>query len=299
MSAPGARSRGCIMVAHGDRYRALARLCARYFRATNPGIPVRLYSDAVVEDGLFDEVVPMERAWLGSKMEAMLDSPFDETLYLDVDALALLDIRDGFDILDAYDVALCHDQWRNDPKAVVECTRFLPNAFPQFNGGLLFFRRTPDVRAFLHAWLSTIRETEARKDQPALREILYGTDLRVAVLPPEYNIGHRGAFVINRSFTAPRVLHAWQFHADPRFVACPYPVLRFLGPRAYLALLKAVRKDHYVVRSGAMPAYATFGRERGDAAVLVTLKRVHMLMTWQAAGRSFPHRLLPSDMNLI
>ncbi len=287
------------MLAHGGRYRELARLCARYFRATNPGVPVRLYSDAVVEDPLFDEVVPMERAWLGSKMEAMLDSRFEETLYLDVDALALLDIRDGFDILEAYDVALCHDQWRNDPKAVVDCTRPLPNAFPQFNGGLLFFRRTPEVRAFLEAWLAAIRTTEARKDQPALRETLYGSDLRVAVLPPEYNIGHRDMFVTGASFTAPRVLHAWQFHVDPKYVACPYPVLFFLGPRAYLALLKAVRNDHYVLRAGTHPTWATFGRERGDAAVLVALKRVHMLMTWQAAGRRIPHRLLPDDMNLI
>lgn len=287
------------MVAYGDTYRGIARVCAKYFKTHNPGMPVRLYSDAMVSDDLFDEVRVLEDVWLRSKIDAMIDSPFDRTLYIDVDALAVLDIRDGFDVLDTHDLALCHDQWRNHPNAVTEDTRFVPNAYPQYNSGLLFYRRSPEVLAFLADWRERVRSSGATKDQPALRELAFAADLRVAVLPLEYNVGHRAAFVAHRFFTAPRVIHAATFYRDPTYVTCPYPILRYLGPRNYARFLKAVGEDHYVRRSGSLPAYATYGRNWSVARRLLSLKRLHYLMERSARGTAVPSWALPRNLNVI
>ncbi len=42
--------------------------------------------------------------------------------------------------------------------------------------------------AFLAAWEARFRETGASRDQPALRDLLWTSDLRFWVLPPEFNL---------------------------------------------------------------------------------------------------------------
>lgn len=298
MTVPEERRRGCLMVGHGDAYRRLARLCVRYFKAYNPSIPVRLYTDEEVNDENFDEVVILGDVWHRSRIDAMIDSPFEQTLCLDVDALTILDIRDGFELLDVHDFALCHDPGRNHESVVAGNARGFPNAYPQLNPGVLFFRRTPDVRSFLETWRNRVESSGSSRDQPAFRELAYDTRLRIAVLPPEYNfIGQ--TIIAHRDLTAPRVIHAPRLHADPVLANSPYPVLHYLGPRNYARLLDAVENDHYVRESGSVPAYTAFGKGWPPTRRLIALKFLHFLLERRARGQSYLSSMLPMDLSMI
>ena len=85
----------------------------------------------------------------------------------------------------------------------------MPNAFPQINGGVLAYRRNDRVDAFFARVERELAADPALdRDQPVLRELLYGSDLRLAILPPEYNLMQvRHAEVQGRKDTGPRILH--------------------------------------------------------------------------------------------
>lgn len=205
--------RGVLFVATGAGYRALARRAAEFVARVSPGLPIDLWTDEATEPGVFSSVRVIADPWFRSRIDAMAETRFERTLHLDADVLAVADIADIFEVLDRFDIALAHDQARNGPAANAVWRRPLPNAFPQFNGGVIAYRRTPEVLAFLRLWSATMRETGLKKDQPALRELLWESNLRIATLPPEYNLMDLTSVRHwDRFRTAPRLIHHYRFH---------------------------------------------------------------------------------------
>lgn len=204
---------GVLFVATGVGYRGLARRAAESVARVCPGLPIDLHTDEPVEAGVFDQVTVIADPWFRSRIDAMAATRFERTLHLDADVLALADFRDVFTLLDRFDVALAHDQARNSEAAHAGFRRPLPPAFPQFNGGVIAYRRVPAVLDFLGAWAAALRESGMRKDQPALRELLWESELRIATLPPEYNLMDLGAIRRwDRFRPAPRLIHHYRFH---------------------------------------------------------------------------------------
>jgi Nucleotide-diphospho-sugar transferase len=204
---------GVLFVATGAGYRTLARRAAESVARASPGLPIDLHTDEAVEPGVFAAVTVIENPWFRSRIDAMAATRFERTLHLDADVLAVADIRDVFAVLDRFDVALAHDQARNSPAANAVWRTALPAAFPQFNGGVIAYRRTPAVLAFLRLWAETMREPGMKRDQPSLRELLWASELRIATLPPEYNLLDLGAVRRwDRFRPAPRLIHHYRFH---------------------------------------------------------------------------------------
>jgi len=204
---------GVLFVATGAGYRHLAGRAADSIRRASPDLPIDLHTDVAIEPGPFDRVEVIADPWFRSRIDAMGRTRFERTLHLDADVFAVADIRDVFRLLDRFDIALAHDQARNSPAANAVWREALPAAFPQFNGGVIAYRRTPEVLAFLRLWADTLRETGMKKDQPALRELLWLSDLRIATLPPEYNLLDLGAVRRwDRFRPAPRLIHHYRFH---------------------------------------------------------------------------------------
>lgn len=204
---------GVLFVATGAGYRALARRAAESVARVCPGLPIDLHTDEPAEPGVFASVTVIAEPWFRSRIDAMAATRFERTLHLDADVLAVADLRDVFAVLERFDVALAHDQARNSPAAVTPWRLDLPAAFPQLNGGVIAYRRSPAVLAFLTLWADTLRETGMRKDQPSLRELLWLSDLRIATLPPEYNLLDLGAVRRwDRFRPAPRLIHHYRFH---------------------------------------------------------------------------------------
>ena len=114
---------------------------------------------------------------------------FGRTLFLDADTLVLGPLGDLFDIALRFDLAMAHDVRRASRLIREGVTERTPYAFPQLNSGVVLYRRSPAMMAFLAEWARRFRETGARRDQTVLKDLLW-TDERVRfyVLPPEFNL---------------------------------------------------------------------------------------------------------------
>lgn len=232
MAADGEEARGVVFVATGAaKYIALAERAAISVRRHCPGLPVDLFTDAPRDPGPFDRVHVLDDPWFRSKIDGLLRSRFARTLYMDADMLVLADMRDIFDVLDRFDVALAQDWLRNSALHHTFWRKPLPPAFPMFNGGLIAVRRSAATTAFLEAWKAAVRASGGGRDQISLRELLWDSELRIATLPEEYNllaiadVRHRTA-----DDAAPRILHSPAFHRQfERYAAAADPAAARMG----------------------------------------------------------------------
>lgn len=227
---------GVVFVATGARYIACAEAAARSVRQHMPEIPIALFTDAgrlgVAVSGIFDPVIALDAAHRRSKVDCLMNAPFERTLFLDADIRVLEDVSEVFELLDRFDIAMAHAHARNRAATRAVWTRALPDAFPQFNTGVVAVRRSPLTRALLQAWSDSYKSAGFRKDQVTLRELLWESDLRIATLPPEYNIRYpKYLWLWGRTEARPRICHfhrysfvsssAWLAHLGRRMAGWP------------------------------------------------------------------------------
>ena len=181
---------GVIYVASGPDYRDLAIASARSLRAVEPGLAVDLFTDApaAVPPGLFDMVHPIVRPEPRSKLACMARTRFERTLFLDADTLVMAPLGDLFALLDRFDCAMAHDVRRASDLVQEGHAVHTPYAFPQLNSGVLLYRRSPAMLAFLAEWLRRFRAAGLARDQIVLKDLLWDSDIRFYVLPPEFNL---------------------------------------------------------------------------------------------------------------
>jgi hypothetical protein len=232
MEAEQEEARGVVFVATGEaKYIALAERAATSVKRHCPGLAVDLFTDAPRGPGPFDRIHVLDDPWFRSKIDGLLRSRFARTLYMDADMLVLADMRDIFDVLDRFDVALAQDWLRNSALHHTFWRKPLPPAFPMFNGGLIAVRRSPATMAFLEDWKAAVRASDGGRDQISLRELLWDSDLRIATLPEEYNLL---SIADVRHWTAddaaPRILHSPAFHRQfDRYAAAADPAAARMG----------------------------------------------------------------------
>ncbi len=213
--ADGAASRGIIYIAAGEKYVRAANHSARSVRRTCPGLATHLFCDpaTAAEADVFDGITEIPDPHRRSKVDYLSRTPFDRTLYLDTDTEIVADIRDIFDVLDRFDVGLAHAHSRNTKSTTQTWREALPGAFPQFNGGVILFRRNPRVQQFLDDWREGYHTAGFGRDQTTLRELLWLSDLRICTLPPEYNVRYEKYLEIWEPEEAqPKILHLRSYH---------------------------------------------------------------------------------------
>ncbi len=208
---------GVLFVATGEGFTRAANGAARSLRDKAPGLAIDIFTDRsdVLERALFDRIETIDDPHRRSKVDCLPKSRFDRTLYLDTDTRVVADIGEMFELLDRFDIALAHAHARNKTSHVEHWRRPLPAAFPQLNGGVILYRRTPAVLAFLEAWRNAYHAAGFGKDQTTLRELLWESDLRLHILPPEYNIRYAKYLDIwTRDEATPKILHFRRFHDE-------------------------------------------------------------------------------------
>ena len=160
-----------------------------------PQLPIHLFADYQNYDFKFDQS-PHPFSSLGqidqphrrSKVEYLAQTPFERTLYLDSDTRLNADILSMFALLERFDIALAHAHWRNHPVTAQQWRHNIPSAFPQFNSGVMLYRVRSTTLQLLNDWQAAFKEAGFAQDQVTLRELLWQSDLRIATLPPEYNV---------------------------------------------------------------------------------------------------------------
>ena len=188
------QNKGVIYIASGKRYIEEACRSAASLKQWLPNISVTLFSDQEYSSPHFENVIVFSE--LGSwttdqkspKVVYMYQSPYDYTLYLDTDTYICDDISDIFSLLEHYDIAAAHSPLRSG-----KTREGIPDSFPEMNSGIIAFRKSPEVKEVFSKWLELYKIDRAAwkiwycPDQPSFRAALYGSSLKIATLPPEYN----------------------------------------------------------------------------------------------------------------
>lgn len=180
-------TRGVVYVATGAAHAEAARRSAASVRATNPALGIALFTDQPVIGAGFDVVHAIADPHKRSKVDHLAATPFAETLYLDSDTRVRGDLDELFRLLERFELACAlrgnavtrHRKGRG--------ARDIPDAFPEYNCGVLLYRGTERVRGFLEAWRRAYAALGKVADQRSFRDTVWDSDLRIAVLTSRYN----------------------------------------------------------------------------------------------------------------
>ncbi|WP_132242171.1 hypothetical protein [Primorskyibacter sedentarius] len=200
--------RGVMYIAWGSAHVDVARRSAASVKKSNPGLQTCIWCAADDDTSGFDLSFVIPAGLKRPKVDLLPDTPFDETLYLDNDTIIREDLSSLFDLLQKFElcgaqVMLWHRPrhrkiWRKEP----------PDAFPEINCGVLLYRSSDRVFDFFRDWSRAFIEAGFRVDQPTFRELLWESDLRFYVLPPQYNKRiFEGSEVIWSDQPKPRIVH--------------------------------------------------------------------------------------------
>ena len=206
-------SRGFVFATTGAGYTDLADRAAQSLRSVHPDAQIDLFTDQPTEPAVFDRVHHVTNPSRRLKFQSLLDSRFDQTVYLDADTLTLAPVWDVFDVLDRFDIAVAQDEATNSPHGRIIWRREMPTAFPQFNAGVIAIRKSEATDRFLSDCDRVFHQHELATDQPMFRELLFLSDLRIGVLPKAYNcmfVAHLEAQ--DQMQIAPRILHIPKLH---------------------------------------------------------------------------------------
>jgi hypothetical protein len=192
--------KGVIYIATGERHCAEALVSAKSLRMHMPHLAITLYTDQAMAGADVDHIAAFAGDGYLSRIPTLEASPYEHTLFLDSDTYVCGDLTGLFALLDEFDIALAHSPTR----ALYE-VEGVPDSFPEFNAGVILYRRSAEVKAALRDWANQFARFQEQRDrgeicwlqpegkriythdQGALRAALYRSRLRIATLPPEYN----------------------------------------------------------------------------------------------------------------
>jgi hypothetical protein len=227
---------GFVYVATGDGYFREAVQSAASLRRAVPTAEICLITDQPHQKSAPFSQVIFRRDTQRNLLDKLLaiEAPYDRVVFLDTDTFVVTgDITELFRLLDQFDLALLQENqrgWDYTLPGVPEC-------FPEYNTGVIAFRRTPELRVFFSQWREAYLQLRAtrnlKSDQPAFRQVLYTSKLRVATLPSEF---HFLGNVPNYVMWKVRLIHA---RGDLQAIA--RLANEELGPRAYLPGVGVIR----------------------------------------------------------
>ncbi|MGF1480466.1 MAG: hypothetical protein ACFB4I_13400 [Cyanophyceae cyanobacterium] len=186
---------GIIYVATGKKYCAEANISAESVRSVMPDIPITIFTDNrdEIKSNFFGAIEIIEEPSFSffDKIKPLAQSPYRKTLFLDTDTFVLEPVYELFQVLDRFELTYCQAPGRgfDNPKLLAEC----PLAFVEPNTGVMSYLNNSRINKLFYEWFDYYRTLLAevpRKithDQPALRKVLYDSNIRALVLPPEYN----------------------------------------------------------------------------------------------------------------
>jgi len=205
------QTRGVIYVAQGADYTALAHQSAATLRSFEPDLPIDLFTNQDVTDPVFDQVRPIPDICNRAKIAGMIETRFDQTLFLDCDTVVLSDFGDVWDVLGRFDLAITHDVRRSSALIERGWQAPAPPEFCQHNSGVMLYNRSDRMLDFLREWAALYDRADVGRDQITLRDLLWNSDLRFWVLPPEWNLRRVTELDAWEPLDAiPRILHSHQ-----------------------------------------------------------------------------------------
>lgn len=239
---------GFVFAATGDQYTTMARRSARNLKRACPDFPIDLYTDQNIQDDVFEQIHQLSVSDRRPKMESLLRSRFNKTVFLDADTITVADISDLFDRLDTYEFTAAHATQRNRQKQIQKHMADIPASFPEYNSGVLGVRKTHKIMRVLQQWESEYKAVGTGMDQPHLRRALYDEEPLIWVLPREFNLISQRYQERWRAIDGPiRILHLRQLQKiDLGSPDRPFYIDEVLGPKLARHLLQMIKSDSYL-----------------------------------------------------
>lgn len=203
---------GVIYVATGEKFVELAANSANSLKNHCPDLSTHIFTDCDASTyDCFDGSTKISDPHFRSKVDYISKSPYQKTLFLDADTKICEDISDLFTLLNHYDIAMAHE-----PSRGAERMKLYPgsitNGFPPLNSGVILFNQTNPVLDLFEAWKKDYHKGEFSGDQSTLRELVWLADLKLAILPPEYNVRYKFYIkTLDRNKITPKILHLCEF----------------------------------------------------------------------------------------
>ena len=184
-----------------------------------PDLPVTVFSEFSIDSSLIERIIPVPPSTNGlyEKAKLIQQSPYERTLFIDADILILESFPELFDLLDRFDCAATHEEYVDTDWFHHYSRPDIPSCFPEFNTGILLFKRSAAMQRVFQEWQSLYAQFLQDKpdapinDQTFFRAALYYSDARVATLTREYNCKYRGQGYLNGQM---KMLHG---HIDHQF----------------------------------------------------------------------------------
>lgn len=172
----------------GESYLSLAIRSAQSIKKFLPQIAIAVMTDEEYiqqarEVKCFDKVILKKTELLGKyqmKVDWIKHTPFEETLYLDADTLAIHNMQDIFDILKYFDIALPRASFRKKASPLSD-----------LSSSMILFKNTPEIRQIFSMWRSeyllALEKNMDAGDQGVLTKCIYQSTARCYVIPGEYH----------------------------------------------------------------------------------------------------------------
>lgn len=218
-------NKGVVYVATGREYIEMAARSAISLKSHSPDLQTHVFTDCdIASYDCFDGVTEITDPHFRSKIDCIPKTPFERTLFLDADTRICEDISSMFELLDRHDIALAHAPARD--KQWEKYGGEAPRIFSLMNSGVILYKRTGPVKEFFKAWKKAYIEKGLKRDEYSLREQLWASDLKLWVLPPEYNCRPKNEILALRSAAiTPKILHIEDFKREvgimPKYYSLP------------------------------------------------------------------------------
>jgi hypothetical protein len=230
------------VITRDERYVNLLRASVESLKGAMPDLPITVFSEFPVTHSALDRVIPIKAVGDGfyDKARMMLDSPYEKTIFLDADIYVAEAFPEVFALLERFDCAATHEEYLNTDWSNYYPRPDVPESFPEFNTGVLVYRRSSAMHRTLQEWGRLYREYleknpgQAINDQPFFRIAAYFGDARIATLGREYNCKFRGQGYLNGKA---KLLHGHvRFKMNPIYMRSVAALINASDrPRVYVA----------------------------------------------------------------
>lgn len=185
-------SRGVIYICHGEKYIKEGLISAESIKKFCPDLHITFFCDKDVKSEFVDCVKIIKPTFIRSKVDYIYDSPYDETLFLDSDVIVNYDIYEIFDLLERFELGVCHCLARKRLKysLVIPEYSIIPYSFSEVNTGIIVFKKCYNNKKLFSFWKKYYKKylDLCPWDQPSFRISLWQSDVSYSVMPIEYNI---------------------------------------------------------------------------------------------------------------
>ena len=186
---------GYLYIATGEKYIEEALISLRSLKQINKDAHATLITDKMMEVPEFDriQILKFEKSEFKNWKEGILfkvlglqDSPYQKTFFVDTDTYFTSNCDQLFDLLDYFDLLICHDQARN-PKVVLGNKEI--EGYEAYNTGVMVYQKNDAINKLFSKWLTVYKEKNHLypHDQPPLMEALLSVHVKIYTLPLEYN----------------------------------------------------------------------------------------------------------------